>query len=46
LASSTHQLYDEIRKMIPAFVEDQPKYHILKEVKKYLINRQSELIES
>ena len=46
LSTSTHHLYDEIRKIIPGFIEDQPKYHILKEVRNFLINQKSELIFS
>jgi histidine ammonia-lyase len=44
LSSATHKLYDEIRSIVPTFVDDQPKYKVLKEVKKYLENRQSPLI--
>lgn len=36
LSSSTHKLYNEIREIMPAFVEDEPKYHMLQQVKKYL----------
>lgn len=38
LSSSTHKLYDEIRSIMPAFVEDEPKYHILQQVKKHLFD--------
>lgn len=38
LSSSTHKLYDEIRAIMPAFVEDEPKYHILQQVKKHLFD--------
>jgi histidine ammonia-lyase len=44
LSSSTHKLYDEIRAIIPTFVEDEPKYHILKKVKEYLVQHQRSLI--
>lgn len=44
LASSTHKLYDEIRAIMPAFVEDEPKYHALQKVKQHLINRSSSLV--
>jgi histidine ammonia-lyase len=37
LASSTHKLYDEMRAIIPAFVDDEPKYKLLQEVKQYLL---------
>jgi len=44
LSTATHVLYDEVRAIIPAFVEDQPKYKVLQEVKRYLVSRQSSLI--
>jgi histidine ammonia-lyase len=44
LSSATHALYDEVRAIVPAFVEDQPKYKVLQEVKRYLGSRQSSLI--
>jgi histidine ammonia-lyase len=44
LSSSTHKLYDELRVIIPTFIEDQPKYKVLQEVKKYLINTRPSLI--
>lgn len=44
LSSATHLLYDEVRAIIPAFVEDQPKYKVLQEVKRYLVSREPSLI--
>jgi histidine ammonia-lyase len=44
LSSATHRLYDEVRKIVPVFVEDEPKYHILQEVKKYLIDHKAPII--
>jgi histidine ammonia-lyase len=44
LSSSTHRLYDELRAVMPTFVEDQPKYKVLQEVKKYLSNASPSLI--
>ena len=36
ISSSTRELYDEIRKIIPAFSDDMVMYPFLEEVKKYL----------
>jgi histidine ammonia-lyase len=36
VSSSTKELYDEIRKIIPAFSDDMVMYPYLEEVKKYL----------
>lgn len=44
LSGATHKLYDEIRGIIPVFVEDEPKYHVLKKVKEYLVQHQNSLI--
>lgn len=44
LSSSTHRLYDEIRQILPSFVEDAPKYHVLQQVKKFLISSKTTLI--
>lgn len=44
LSSSTHKLYDEMRAIIPMFIEDEPKYKVLQQVKKYLVNTQPPLI--
>ena len=44
LSTATHKIYDEIRAIIPTFVDDQPRYKALQEVKKYLGTRQSSLI--
>jgi histidine ammonia-lyase len=45
LSSSTHQLYNEIRQILPSFVEDAPKYHVLQQVKKHLITSKTTLIQ-
>ncbi len=44
LSSSTHALYNSIRKIMPAFIEDEPKYHVLQRVKNFLINEQTSVI--
>lgn len=44
LSSATHKMYDEVRAIIPSFVEDQPKYHTLGQIKKYLKNLKTPLI--
>lgn len=44
LSSSTHKLYDEIRLIMPAFVEDEPKYHVLQKVKNLLFNMKMSII--
>jgi histidine ammonia-lyase len=44
LSSATHVLYNEIRKIIPAFVEDEPKYHMLNQVKEYLIRHKATVV--
>ena len=44
LSSPTHILYNEIRSIIPAFVEDEPKYHVLQRVKNYLIDQKTSII--
>jgi histidine ammonia-lyase len=36
VSSATKELYDEIRKIIPAFSDDMVMYPYLEEVKKYL----------
>jgi histidine ammonia-lyase len=41
LSSATHAMYDEVRTVIPSFSEDQPKYKVLQEVKKYLLTRKA-----
>jgi histidine ammonia-lyase len=45
LSSSTHQLYNDIRQILPSFVEDAPKYHVLQQVKKYLVGSKTTLIQ-
>ena len=44
LSSATNTLYDEVRAIMPSFVEDQPKYKDLQRVRNYLINHESSLI--
>ena len=41
VSSFTKGVYDEIRAIIPTFVEDEPRYKQLKAVKEYLMNRKS-----
>lgn len=41
ISTFTRQVYDDIREIIPTFVEDEPRYKQLKEVKEYLMNRKS-----
>jgi len=38
LSSATHAMYDEVRKFMPAFVEDDPKYRDIQNVRQYLFN--------
>src|SRR5882672_6221106 len=44
LSTATSTLYDEVRSIMPSFIEDQPKYKELQQVRTYLLNRQSSLI--
>ena len=44
LSSATNTLYNEVRAIMPSFVEDQPKYKDLQRVRNYLLNRDSSLI--
>jgi histidine ammonia-lyase len=44
LSSSTHRLYNEVRAIMPAFVEDEPKYNMLQQVKKYLLDQKTPII--
>jgi len=43
ISSYTRSIYEDIRKIIPTFVEDEPRYKQMKEVKEYLI-RTKEII--
>ena len=43
LSSSTHQFYEEVREIIPTFVEDLPKYKSLQRVKQHLLNMHTPL---
>ena len=44
LSTATSTMYNEMRSILPFFVEDQPKYKELQRVRTYLLNRQSSLI--
>jgi histidine ammonia-lyase len=44
LSSATHRLYEEVRRVIPTFVEDEPRYRALHQVKKYLMDIRTDLI--
>jgi len=43
LSSFTYSLYTDIRKLLPVFVEDQPRYKDLQVIKQYLVNRKNAL---
>jgi histidine ammonia-lyase len=45
LGSSTHRLYDDVRAIMPAFVEDEPKYQVLQKIRQYLISNPSNLVD-
>lgn len=38
LSSFTHKMYNEIREIMPAIIDDQPRYKDIQSVKKYLLN--------
>jgi len=44
LSSATHTMYNEVRAIMPAFDDDQPKYKALQKIRQYLIQNQSSLI--
>jgi histidine ammonia-lyase len=44
LSSATHTMYNEVRSIMPAFDDDQPKYKALQKIRQYLIQNQSSLI--
>jgi histidine ammonia-lyase len=44
LSSQTTALYEGVRSILPTFVEDEPKYKKLQEVKNYLINFKTAVI--
>ncbi len=44
LSSFTLKMYEELRELVPVFVDDQPKYKELQLVRKYLSSRDSSLI--
>lgn len=44
LSSLSHKLYDEIRSIVPVFVDDEPRYKAMKDVKNYLVNLEPSLI--
>jgi len=44
LSTATSSIYNEVRSIMPSFIDDQPKYRELQLVRSYLLNRQSSLI--
>jgi histidine ammonia-lyase len=44
LSPASSYMYDELRSIMPSFIEDQPKYKDLQRVRAYLLNRPSSLI--
>ncbi|MBL7858710.1 MAG: aromatic amino acid lyase [Cyclobacteriaceae bacterium] len=44
LSSSTHLFYDEVRAIIPTFIEDSPKHLNLQQVKQHFMKKNSTLI--
>jgi len=44
LSTATSTMYNEVRSIMPSFIDDQPKYKELQRVRTYLLNRQSSLI--
>lgn len=46
LSTATHRLYDEVRAIMPAFVEDEPKYQAMLRIRNYLINLKTPVIYS
>jgi histidine ammonia-lyase len=44
LSSQTTALYDEVRSIIPTFIDDQPKYKEMRAVRNYLINLKTTVI--
>jgi len=44
LSTATSAMYDEVRSIMPSFIEDRPKYKELQLVRTYLLNRQAPLI--
>jgi histidine ammonia-lyase len=46
LSSATHRVYDDVRSIVPAFVEDEPRYGALQQVRKYLVNLNSSLLSA
>ena len=44
LSTATSTMYEEVRSIMPSFIDDQPKYKELQRVRTYLLNRQSSLI--
>jgi histidine ammonia-lyase len=45
LSSFTHKMYNEIREIMPAIVEDQPRYKDIQRVKNYLLALDTTLLE-
>ncbi|MFZ6011553.1 MAG: HAL/PAL/TAL family ammonia-lyase [Bacteroidota bacterium] len=44
LSTATHALYDDVRKLVPMFTEDAPKYEVLQQVKNYLLTMKRSVI--
>ncbi len=44
LSSFTHHFYNDMRSVMASFVDDKPKYKDLQEVKKHLLNRETNVI--
>jgi histidine ammonia-lyase len=44
LSTATLQLYDEVRAIMPSFIEDQPRYKDIQRIRTYILNRPSTLI--
>ena len=44
LSSATHLLYDEVREIVPAFAEDEPKYNAIRKIKAYLLQRNQPVV--
>lgn len=45
LATATKDIYEKLRAIVPAFVEDTPKYKELKEIKEFLLKNNPEIIK-
>jgi histidine ammonia-lyase len=45
LAAPTKKVYQQIRDIVPVFVEDTPKYNELRKVKEFLLDNNPEVIQ-